>query len=274
MKIISTIVALLLSVSCAHAQETVSYDFDDDDYMFNHMSLGITVGTPGAGLELAMPLTKYIHVRAGATYMPPIPFTTKLTTSRTGMGYTNQISLKGTTKSINGKLLFDFYPVPKFPLHITLGTYIGGKSIMELTTTDHMTELKSNYSFNAGHCTNDDYSEAIGPKLGDYVLLPNKDGKVDGWIETSIFRPYGGLGWGKAISEKGIDWMIEAGVIYWGETSVWCNTTDLSSSVDGATCKTKLQPTETSGNKGGIIKLATKTKLYPVISFRLGFNLF
>ena len=61
-KLATVIAAFLLSSASLHAQ--------DDTNMFNHMALGVTAGTPGVGLELAMPMGNYVQVRAGATYMP------------------------------------------------------------------------------------------------------------------------------------------------------------------------------------------------------------
>lgn len=47
------------------AQETVT-----DKNIFNHMDLGVNIGTVGIGIEVAVPVSNYVRIRAGYNYMP------------------------------------------------------------------------------------------------------------------------------------------------------------------------------------------------------------
>jgi len=291
MKFLSTIVALILATTAAHAQ-----DFNEDDtYMFNHMSMGLSGGTDGVGLDFALPLGKYVQVRAGISYIPAVGITSALDCVNTECPLDENgkvidtkhweqtfftkdlraqtVDIKSTPKFLNGKLLFNFYPAPSFPLHLTLGAYFGSEKIIELENVGYEKELKLMYDHNGT-----DYHNISGVKVGKYTLIPDRNdldnGKIYSWIQTSAIRPYAGLGYGKAYSEKGIDWMVEAGVIYWNKPKLFSRATDYNSKEDGVSKDVELQEDKLCGNKGSILKIMSKTPIYPVISFRLGFNMF
>ena len=292
MKFLSTIVALLLATTAAHAQDYLLND--DDDLMFNHMSLGLSAGTTGVGLDLAMPLGKYVQVRAGVSYVPAVGISSPLDCVRSerttytadGQRFESQrqqvfvavdavgadvknIDIKSTPKFLNGKLMFDFYAAPSFPLHLTLGAYFGGEKVITLESVDNAEALTNHYSSNSSNYNQYGYENCHGVKVGNYTLLSNSEGKIDSWIQTSAIRPYVGLGYGKAYSEKGIDWMVEAGAIFWGKPKVYSRT-----NIEGEYKDVELKEEDLCGNKGQILKFMTKSSIYPVISFRLGFNMF
>ena len=291
MKFLSTIVAFLLATTAVHAQDYLLND--DDTYMFNHMSLGLSGGTNGVGLDLAMPLGKYVQVRAGVSYFPAVGFTSSLDRVETGkvkyidgerietpryqefiefeMGGKNpkNIDIKSTPKFLNGKIMFDLYAAPSFPLHVTLGAYFGGEKVLAFESVDNEDALKDDFHTNSSSYTVNGYSNCRGVKVGNYTLLSNSDGKIDSWIQTSAIRPYVGLGYGKAYSEKGIDWMVEAGAIFWGKPKVYSRT-----NVEGEYKDVELKEDDLCGNKGAILKFMSKSSIYPVVSFRLGFNMF
>ena len=50
----------------------------DDLGVFNHVSVGVGVGTPGVTLEVATPLTPYVAVRGGVNIFPTIKVKTDL----------------------------------------------------------------------------------------------------------------------------------------------------------------------------------------------------
>ena len=58
------------SVFTANAQE--------DKNLFNHLSVGITAGTPGIGVDVAMPIGHYVQARAGFATFPKIGVDTDL----------------------------------------------------------------------------------------------------------------------------------------------------------------------------------------------------
>ena len=271
-KLATVIAAFLLSSASLHAQ--------DDTNMFNHMAFGITAGTPGVGLELAMPIGEYVQVRAGATYMPKLTFGSELDYNYDGVDplHGNKMKVKSTTDFFNGKILFDLYPAPSFPLHLTVGAYIGGEKPFSIKNDGYEEKLKDVYYYNSsGGRNNDPYNPAVqsgekhleGPLLGDYVLLPDNNGVIDAYIKTSLFKPYVGLGWGKAVSDKGFDWMLEGGVMFWNKPKVYCTTY-----TNGDMVEYELPALGEKAKSGGLIKVMSGIAVYPVINFRIGFNMF
>lgn len=284
MKFLSTIVAFLLATTAVQAQDYT----EEDDYMFNHMSFGLSAGTTGVGLDFTMPLGKYVQVRAGAVYIPPVSIKSTLDCATNVLEngqltqqisnstvQVNEVDIKSTPTFLNGKLMFDLYPSKTFPLHLTLGAYFGAGKIVEFKNVGNEERLQNMYShISSNHGTFGGYENSWGLKMGNYTLLPDCNGTINSWIETSAIRPYAGLGWGKAYSEKGIDWMIEAGVIYWNKPKLYSRTTDLNANVDGRFVDVELKEDELCGNQGMLLKLLSKTSIYPVINFRIGFNMF
>ena len=47
-----------------------------DPYLFNHLGVDVNVGTLGVGFEFSTPVSHFVTMRAGATFMPKITFNT------------------------------------------------------------------------------------------------------------------------------------------------------------------------------------------------------
>ena len=56
--------AALLSAICFAAPAVA------EDGILNHLDLGVSAGTTGIGIDVAMPVGKSVRLRAGYTYMP------------------------------------------------------------------------------------------------------------------------------------------------------------------------------------------------------------
>lgn len=59
--------AVLLAAGLMSAQA-------DDNYIFNHLGGGVGVGTNGVSVELATPISHFVQMRAGFSWMPSIKF--------------------------------------------------------------------------------------------------------------------------------------------------------------------------------------------------------
>ena len=44
--------------------------------VFNHLGVGVAVGTNGIGVNLATPVTQWLTLRAGAEFMPNVKIST------------------------------------------------------------------------------------------------------------------------------------------------------------------------------------------------------
>ena len=102
--------------------------------VLNKLDLGVTVGTTGIGLELGTPLTKWAHLRVGASFIPhvnlPLHFGLMAYTEGTSISTGNFDKIKDMMYEISGyemddvvnvdavpkmwnlKCLVDIYPIP------------------------------------------------------------------------------------------------------------------------------------------------------------------
>ena len=157
-KIFAVAALAVFSFSAAQAQQ-------EDKMLFNHLSVGITTGTPGLiGFDVATTCTPYLQIRAGIAIMPKFKYNT--TIKMNGSDVTkfnndianinnalandpilslsgaapitervaNEYDVQGKIGFTNGKLMFDFFPFKAtgFPFFITVGAYFGSSEIISV----------------------------------------------------------------------------------------------------------------------------------------------
>lgn len=122
-----------------------------DKLLFNHLAIGIGIGTEGASLDLALPIGHYVQLRAGMSYLPSIKLTKHFDASQTGstgtsnfdsitsilhditgLQFDEQIDMKATTQLWNGKILVDVFPFKKKNWFFSAGLYFGPKQVMHI----------------------------------------------------------------------------------------------------------------------------------------------
>lgn len=147
-KIVFSIV-LATSVLTLQAQ-----DNSDSFKMFNHLDLGITLGTTGIGIDAAMPVGNYVKLRTGFEVLPRFNYNmdfgvesfdeegvptgssiekmSELLYSLTGFKTDQNITMKGKPTLWNFKFLVDVYPFKNNKhWHITAGFHWGPSKIAE-----------------------------------------------------------------------------------------------------------------------------------------------
>lgn len=72
MRKLALILLALSAPMVVHGQRVPLSTRMKEKNILSHMDLGISVGTTGIGIDLAVPVTNYVRVRAGYSYMPPI----------------------------------------------------------------------------------------------------------------------------------------------------------------------------------------------------------
>lgn len=227
-----------------------------DNQIFNHLSFGVDVGTTGIGFEVAAPITDYVAVRAGMDIMPQFKYNGSVDINppsfpSTGYAIPSEIDVEGKLKLTTGKLLFDVYPFQNSSFHATVGAYFGGKEIISVYNE------QDGILMDVTRYNNDHPLNPLGAKIGDYLLTPDAQGNVKGTVEVSGFRPYVGLGFGRAIPKKHrFACCFDAGVQFWGSPKIYdYNGVELSKEdLDGG---------------GGIVKTLTKLSVWPSVSIRL-----
>lgn len=224
----------------------------EDKIFFNHLSVGATIGTPGFGVDVAMPVCAYVQVRAGIAVFPKIKIHTDLDIDAPDVpGWSvDNIEVEAKTGFTNGKLLFDVYPFKRSSFYVTAGAYFGSSKIVEAYNREDGL-LKPIADWNK---TNPD--SKYGVELGDYLLEPDKDGNVKAQIKTASFKPYLGIGFGRAVPRKRVGCMVELGCQFWGSPKLYCNDERLTEEKAG-------------GDDGGVIKTLSKISVYPVLNFRI-----
>ena len=94
-------------------------------------------------------------------------------------------------------------------------------------------------------------------KLGDYLLTPDASGNAKATLKTKSFRPYVGIGFGRAVPHKRIGFKFDLGAMFWGTPNV-IDHNDVS-----------LMKQDWDGKDGGAFRVISKFKVYPVLNFRL-----
>lgn len=230
-----------------------------ENKFFNHVAVGLSAGTTGIGIDVAAPICPYVQVRAGVDFVPNIKINTDLDIDApqvSGYDIPNNIDVEGKVGFTNGKLLFDIYPFKKSSFHVTAGAYFGSSKIVKAyNEKEGILQDVADYNndVEAGVIPN---GKKIGVELGDYLLEPDDDGNVNAHIKTASFKPYLGLGFGRAVPKKRIGFMFDLGVQFWGSPKIYCNGKQLTEN-------------NVDGDGGDIIKTLSKVTVYPVVNFRL-----
>lgn len=205
-------VAMVLATCAASAQTPVNKKADRN--IFNHLGVGVNAATTGFGFELSTPVTNYVALRAGINFMPGFSFTTDVDgryTADTEYGEQTTdftMDLKGGLKRTQGDVIFNIYPFGSHnAFYVAAGAYFGGKDILSLK--GHSDELMNLQADNP-------YVE-----IGDYQLPVDENGNVDGSLRVNSFRPYLGLGYGRAIPKKRVNFGVELGVQFMGHMKVY-----------------------------------------------------
>ncbi len=248
---------------------TVNAQECNENKFFNHLSIGVSVGTTGLGIDIAAPLNNYFQVRGGFDMMLNFTVGSSLDISSYSIPekvyeYIDNIpsSIDGEFKTLmkNTKILVDFYPFKRSNFHITAGTYIGSSGILEVYNKEDGS-LKSIYDANIlidewNKENPNNRIENIGIELGKYFLTPDNKGNFNASIKTNSFKPYIGIGFGRAVPRKRVGFMMDMGVMFWGKPSIYCNGIELKEQ-------------NFDGDSEEIVKTLYKITAYPVINFRL-----
>jgi len=256
-----------------------------DTRLFNHLAVGLDVGTTGIGADVAVPCTKFVDIQAGFMIMPRISYSTEIHPNVSSfIKYDNnaatqqitenlnldEIPIQGKLKMVNGKIMINAYPFPKSSFHITVGAYFGKSDIIEVRNTiDGQLDVidRANASIEEANSKFDGvegykHQDPIGVKIGDYLLEP-KDGNVSATLKTNGFKPYVGLGVGRAVPGRTrLNFKFDIGAMFWGTPDVVDHNGE------------SLMKHDFDGKDGGAFRIISKVKVYPVLNFRLSGRIF
>ena len=126
---------------------------------------------------------------------------------------------------------------------MTVVAYFGGGKLIKIKGhSDELAELIKE-------------GQEVGIEIGNYRIPVDQNGNISGGLKVSSFRPYLGLGFGRAIPKKRIGFMFEMGVQFHNTPKVYTNNGDLSDL--------------TAEADNDFTDIIDKLTVYPVLKFRL-----
>ncbi len=221
----------------------------------NSLAVGLNVSTIGIGVDVATPITKYVMLRGGVSFMPGIMINTDVdveVNDPTGLrgAYPARLAMEGSLKRTQGEVVASIYPFPRFPFFISAGAYWGGEKLM--TIQGHSDELKNYIAL----------GNQAGIAIGDYVLPVDENGNVSGGLKVKAVRPYVGIGFGRVVPKKRLGFSGELGVQVHGTPEVYTDYGNL----DQLISELELDDDFT--------KIIDKLTVYPVLKLRLTGRIF
>ena len=229
--------AILLATACslftmtAFAQEIDNENETPkkDQLIFNHLSAGVSVGLDGFGAHLAAPLTPYVGVRAGYTFIPSLnstipdlpfvgskidaedlKFKVNEGTAQEREFDLNKVDLGLTINNFGPHLLFDIYPGKKTGFHFTLGAVMAMDENFVAATADLSSQLDKPYeSFGISYKQVED-------------ITTDSEGLLHLDMRTNKIHPYLGIGFGRPLNMRHrVSVNFDLGVVYLGKAEVY-----------------------------------------------------
>ncbi|MCK8620928.1 hypothetical protein [Prevotella sp. E13-27] len=207
-----------------------------------------------------------------------------------------KISVEGKLNMSTWHVLFDVYPLGAVnSFHLTVGAYFGADDIVSVynkedgalnvvnqfnagfkngVNSDHIGKYTFNYKDYpttpagpkvSGTQTVDNVKQ-LGVELGDYFLQPTNEGNLSASIKVKKFRPYVGLGFGRAVPKNRVGVQFDLGCQFWGSPEVYCYGKDANT---GQNTEMKLDETNTGSDGGKILKTISKVSVCPVLKLRI-----
>jgi len=224
------IILLLLSAVSAQAQRR-----GRNEHVFNHLSLGVNLGTTGIGVEVGAPLGPIVSFRGGADFFPAFSVTKQINYKRPSVlnnvppalmeeryvnipEYGAEVDVVGKPSLCQGKILFDIYTSRDTRFHFTVGTYFSDNIMATLKAKDKTIAAVELYNQDIKDGIikpEPNYPDGIQLKLEGYPLTLDK-GRAEVDLTYNKVRPYFGIGWGRVIPRKAINCTFDLGVSYHG----------------------------------------------------------
>ncbi|MCD7975856.1 MAG: hypothetical protein LUG51_01390 [Tannerellaceae bacterium] len=193
---------------------------------FEHLGVGLEVGTLGAGLDFAVPVHSHLVVRAGFNILPfsysddyyinhdrqrlndlinDTPEFKQILIDQ-GLGqYTNtdnlphDIDLDGKLRMVNGKVVVDYYPFKTSSFHVIAGLYFGKNKII---TLDGQVDPNTNKLLGLANSYFPDEEFDSSVTVEDYRIVADDNGNINANLKINSVKPYLGIGFGNSIPKK------------------------------------------------------------------------
>ena len=266
---------MMFTATGAKAQN--SDKLHEEPGLFNHLSVGLTYGTSGAGIDVAMPVHKLVTVRAGfagwsigdikfkaintATEITEMQMVEDDAVRRSQMVDKVELALK--PNFWNFYLLGEVHPFNNQPFYFSAGLFAGSKDFFHFRNTN---DGALGFLYDANQKV-EDYNRIfltnyppIGLKFGDYVFTADENGNIDVRMKTNAVKPYLGVGFGQHFAKQHrLSLAVDAGLMFWGSPKfVLNNGTEIKS----------------SGDNSGITSVLSWLKAWPNLQVRVAYKIF
>ena len=248
-----------------------------EDGLLNHLSVGLTSGLAGTGIDVVMPLHRLVTLRAGfagwnvgdikfkaintATEITEMQMVEAEAVRRSQL--TEKVELAAEPNFWNFFLLGEVHPFRNQPFYFSAGLYAGSQNFFHFRNTNegalqvlyYANQLVEDY--NRVFRTN---YPPIGLKFGDYVFTADERGNIDVRMKTNAVKPYLGIGFGQHLAKKHrLSLAVDAGLLFWGTPKfVLNNDVEIKS----------------SGRNSGITSTLSWLKAWPNLQLRVAYKIF
>lgn len=271
-------------VQSSKTQETIKVVTKEDNHLFNHLGIGVGLGIMnGLSFELAAPATNYLALRAGYNFIPKLKMDVDFDTDFSDMSAATrndpafkayqipeEITVEGKTDLGTAHVLVDIYPFQLSSFRVTLGAYFGADKIIKvynkndgdlIGVTNWNKDSQDPTKLIALRALNGGKLDKVGFDMGDYFLEPDDKGNLEASIKVKKFRPYVGVGFGRAVPRHSrVTCNFDLGVQFWGSPEIY---------MKGANGEEKLEKTDLSGEGSKALEIMSKVTVCPMMSLRI-----
>ena len=267
--------AMLLTATVTEAQNTDKLHAEDG--LLNHLSVGLTTGLTGVGIDVAMPVHKLVTVRAGfsgwgignikfkaintATEITEMQMVEEEAVKRARL--VDKVELAAKPNFWNFFVLGEVHPFKNQPFYFSAGLFFGSQNFINFRNTN---EGSLGFLYYANQLVGD-YNRIfrtnyppIGLKFGDYVFTADENGNIDVNMKMNAVKPYIGVGFGQHLAKKHrVSLALDAGLLFWGTPKFMLNNdTEIKS----------------SGKNSGISGALSWLKAWPNLQIRVAYKIF
>ena len=267
--------AMLLTATGTEAQNTDK--LRAEDALLNHLSVGLTTGLTGVGIDVAMPVHRLVTVRAGfsgwgignikfkaintATEITEMQMVEEEAVKRARL--VDKVELAAKPNFWNFFVLGEVHPFKNQPFYFSAGLFFGSQNFINFRNTN---EGSLGFLYYANQLVGD-YNRIfrtnyppIGLKFGDYVFTADENGNIDVNMKMNAVKPYIGVGFGQHFAKKHrVSLALDAGLLFWGTPKFMLNNdTEIKS----------------SGRNSGISGALSWLKAWPNLQIRVAYKIF
>lgn len=227
---------------------------------FQHLGIGLSAGTDGLGLEVSSPLTHYLQARAGFHFLPQRAYYRGEVKYRSALQHPDDhsIAFEVGVNMRDWKFLLDFYPLRHSSFRFTTGFYWGDRTLIMGKSAPHAALRNGGYIL-----------------VGNTPFGGNKEGIAPVEIRTAPFKPYLGIGFGRAVPSKSrLTVAFDLGLRFMGSPRLYAWSQDKLRYGFHEVRPEEIALDEDSRQVRDALKTLHGVQLYPVMSLRLCGRLF